>query len=243
MSLNKCRAIVIRTVNYSENSVILKCYTDQFGIQSYLVNGIRSKKGAIKPSHLLPLTLLELEIYHQKNKSLQRIKELKCLPNLRALHFDIIKSAIGMYMAELIYKSVKEEDQPDIPLFEFLFNAIQIVDLDEGKTANFPIYFTLQLTRYLGFYPKGIYSEQTNSFDLKEGVFDQYNNKNPFQLEPFFSERISLLLQSDLNAFKDILLTYDQRTLLLTSIIAYYQQHISGFHEMKSHKILSEILL
>ena len=75
--LTKTNAIVIKTINYSENSIILKCFTDQYGLQSYLINGVKNQKGAIKPSHLLVLNLLELEVYHQLNKNLQRIKELK----------------------------------------------------------------------------------------------------------------------------------------------------------------------
>ncbi len=242
MSLTKCRAIVIRTVNYSESSVILKCYTDLHGTQSYLINGVRSKKSAIRPSQLLPLTLLELESYNQQNKNLQRIKELKCRPNLRSLHFDIGKSAIAMFIAEVVYKSIREDDHIDEPMFEFLFNTIQILDLEQGKTANFPLYFMLQLTRYLGFYPKGIYSDITNGFDLKEGSFDAYDRRNPFQIEPTLSEKISLLQQCSFNELNDHILSYDQRTKLLHYFIEYYQEHISGFNEIKSHKILAEVL-
>jgi DNA repair protein RecO (recombination protein O) len=242
MSLTKCRAIVIRTVNYSETSVILKCYTDLHGTQSYLINGVRSKKSAIRPSQLLPLTLLELESSNQQNKSLQRIKELKCLPNLKSLHFDINKSAIAMFMAEVIYKSVREEDHIDKPLFEFLFNAIQILDLEHDKTANFPVYFMLQLTRYLGFYPKGVYTNATNGFDLKEGVFDIYDKRNPFQIEPELSEKISLLQQCSFKELNDFSISYEQRIKLLNYFIEYYQEHISGFSELKSHKVLNEVL-
>src|SRR6478735_6229471 len=111
--LVKCKAIVVKTVDYSETSVVLKCFTDTYGIQSYMVNGVRSAKGSIKPSHLMPLSLLELELYYQQNKSLHRIKELKCVPPLKTIHFDMIKSAVGMFMAEVIHKTVRDENHND----------------------------------------------------------------------------------------------------------------------------------
>lgn len=242
MSLIKCRAIVIRTVNFSENSVVLKCLTSSHGIQSYLINGVRSKKGSIKPSQLQPLTLLELESYYQQNKNLQRIKELKCSPTLHHLHFDILKSSIGIFIAEVMNKSISEENQIDEPLFEFLFHAIQILDLEQQKMSNFPIYFMLQLTRYLGFFPKGNYTEQTNGFEIKEGCFEKFDVRNPFQIEPILSKKLSQLQQSDFDFYKNIILTNSQRSSLLNFMIEYFQQHIHGFGELKSNKVLSEIL-
>ena len=212
------------------------------GAQSYLINGVRSKKGAVKPSQLQPLTLLELESYHQQNKNLQRIKELKCFPPLRNLHFDIIKSAVGIFMAEVMYKAIREEDHIDEPLFEFLFHTIQILDLEQDNISNFPVYFMLQLSRYLGFFPKGIFSTETNGFDTKEGSFDLYHERNPFQVEPVLSKKISQLQQSDFEKLKTISLTNVQRSALLDCIIEYYREHIHGFGELKSHKILSEVL-
>lgn len=240
--LLKCKAIVIKTIDYSENSVVLKCFTDTHGVVSFMVNGVRSKKGAIRPSHLLPLSLLELEAYHQQQKNLQRIKELKCIPQLHSLHFDMTKSSVGIFMAEVMNKVLREENQPDPPLFSFLYHAVQLLDLENGKVTNFPLFFLLQLTRYLGFQPKGTYSDQTNGFDVKEGVFEPYDARNPYQLAPALSEKISMLLNSNVLEYKEVSMSYADRTALLEYTIDYYREHIVGFLELKSHKILAEVL-
>lgn len=240
--LTKCRAIVIRTVNYSESSVILKCYTDLHGIQSYMVNGVRSRKGSIRPSQLQPLTLLELEAYQQQNKNLQRIRELKCMPPLRQLHFDIIKGAIGMFVSEVLYKAIREEAHADETLFSFLFHAIQLLDLSHDKTANFPVYFMLQLSRYLGFYPKGSYTAETDGFDLHEGSFDRYDLRNPFQVEPALSEKMSLLLRCGFDSMHDVPFSHAQRSTLLAHLVSYYSEHLDDFSELRSHKVLNEVL-
>lgn len=240
--LVKNKAIVIKTVDYSETSVVLKCLTDNHGIQSYMINGVRSAKGNIKPSHLLPLSLLDLEVYYQQNKTLHRIKELKCTPQLKSIHFDMVKSAVGMFMAEVIHKVVRDENDKDAPLFSFLYNHIQLLDLQSDAVSNYPLYFLLQLSRYLGFFPKGIYSEDTNGFDTKEGVFERYDARNPYQLSPPQSFKISALMYAPASDFHLVQLNNEERRVLLEVMIEYYREHITDFFDLKSHKILAEVL-
>jgi len=60
--------IVLRSVKYGDTSSVVSIYTRQFGIQSYLVNGVR---GAAKNSkvHLFqPASVVELEVYHNQLK-------------------------------------------------------------------------------------------------------------------------------------------------------------------------------
>ena len=59
----KTRGIVLRNTNYSENSVVSKIFTEVFGVQSYLINGIRNNKGAIKTAIIQPLNILDLEVF------------------------------------------------------------------------------------------------------------------------------------------------------------------------------------
>lgn len=240
--LVKCKGIVIKTIAYSENSVILKCYTDAYGLQSYMINGVRSKKGSIKPSHLMPLNLLEMEVYHQQQKNLQRVKEMRCTPQLQSLHFDTVKSAIGMFTAEVLNKVIKEENQHDAALFSFAYNAIQWIDLQTEPVANFPIAFMVQLCKYLGFQPKGSYSTDTNGFDLQQGIFESYHPQHPFQLNPDLSSKLYQFIANGFSHMQVTELTHAQRTQLLDAMMEYFQQHIDGLFDIQSHKILATVL-
>lgn len=241
--LTKCRAIVIRCIDYSETSVILKCFTDTLGVQSYLINGVRKQKGSIRPSQLLPLTLLELEAYHQQNKNLQRIKELKCTPQLNQLHFNMLKSAIGMFMSEVVYRSLKEENQPDEALFNYLYHSIQILDIEQERLANFPVYFLVQLSRFLGFFPRFEEGEMNRvAFNFKDGEFEWHDETNPFQLDMASSALLLQLLGCDYAAQKQLNVSGSTRKQLLQGMIQYYNQHLSGFGNMRSHEILAEVL-
>ena len=241
--LTKCKAIVIKVINYSESSVIVKCYTNNLGMQSYIINGVRKNKGSIRPSQLLPLTLLELEVYHQQNKSLQRIKELKCAPPLNQLHFNMIKSAIGMFMSEVIYRGIKEENQADEALFDFLFNTIQILDMEQENMANLPVLFLLRLSRFLGFYPKFETGAAGDlAFNFKDGFFEPPIANTPFQADLTSSRLLHQLLLADTDEQVQMPMFSAHRKKLLQVLVWYYNEHVSGFSNMRSHDILSEVL-
>jgi len=240
--LTKTKAIVIKTIDYSENSVILKCFTEQYGLQSYLINGVKNKKGAIKPSHLLPLNLLDLDVYHQLNKNLQRIKELKCQPILNNIHYDLLKSSIGIFMVEVLNKTIQAENQADKNLFEFMYTVIQYLDLTQQSLANFPVYFMLQLSKYLGFNPKLNYSDINNSFDLEEGVFKPSLFGDIKVVESYLAEYWFDLCKVNFDSFSQIEINKSHRNELLNHVMLYYKIHVEGFNELKSNKVLVEVL-
>ncbi|MDZ4668112.1 MAG: DNA repair protein RecO [bacterium] len=240
--LAKCRGIVLSTVPYSESSVVLKCYTDQYGLQSYMVSGLRGKKAAIKPSHLLPLSLLELEVYHQQSKNLQRIKELKSVPILNQLHFDLTKQTMALFMAELLGKSLRDDNQRDPQLFEFVFNSVQIVDLFSGSLGNFPVFFMLKLSKYLGFFPKQNYSENCADFSLAEGLFMKDAPNTIDYCKHDLSRALFLFTEMSFENFDTLKFSAATRHILLQKMVRYYQLHLMMFGELKSPAVLHEIL-
>ncbi|MCG9880321.1 MAG: DNA repair protein RecO [Bacteroidia bacterium] len=239
--LQTCKGIVLQTIPYSDSSSILKCYTDKFGLQSYMISGLRGKKNSIKPSHLQSLSLLEMVVYHQQNKNLQRIKELKCLPVLSTLHFNNYKRTIAIFLTELLGKVIKEESEPDENLFSFLFAAIQMADISDSNLPNFPAAFLVQLSKYLGFFPKNNYSANTSVFSLQEGVFveDGFRNKD-YCSGQVASELHKLLNQNFEDAISDSF-NLPNRKAILQVMLRYYQLHLLMFGELKSPQILHEV--
>ena len=53
--LYKTRGIVLNHIKYSDTSVIVTMYTETFGRQAYIVNGVRGKKSKIKANIFQPL--------------------------------------------------------------------------------------------------------------------------------------------------------------------------------------------
>ena len=94
------KGIVLNSVKYSESSIICKIYTSNFGLQSYLINGVRKKKGG--SAYYQPLNILDLTVYHKEKNTLQRIKEAKPFYQYDSLPYAVEKSSIAFFMAEIL---------------------------------------------------------------------------------------------------------------------------------------------
>ena len=239
------KGIVLRTVKYGDTSIITTVYTELFGIQSYIVKGVRqsSKTSAGKAGFFQPSAMLDMEVYHNDLKQLQFIKEYQWSYLYEHILFDVVKNTVAVYVIELLQHSLKQpEANPE--LFYLIEDTLK--QLDKGSdtlTGNLPLYFTLHLSSELGFQMQGSYSAQTPFFDLKEGMFIAEKPLHVYYMEGLLAQTTSQLLAvkfySDL---ENISLNRNVRRELLTAYQTYLSLHIHDFGEMKSFAILQEIL-
>lgn len=238
--LHKTRGIVFKTTDYSESSVVVQVFTEKFGLQSYLINGVKKPRAKIKMNSLQPLHLLDMIVYHKGTGSIQRVSELRQLPVFTSIPYDIVKSSLTMFLNEVVYKSVRQHE-PDEVLFEFLFHAIEILDRTETGLANFHLYFLLRLTRFLGFYPDTTLAG-ADYFDLKNGNYSKFQPPHSFILEQPYTSIWSAILAANFRNLDQLQIRPAQRKVMLEKILVYYQLHVEGFGQVKSHEVLEEIL-
>ena len=132
--LTKTRGIVVRNTNFKDNSVISHIYTQDYGSQSFMLHGVRNHKGAIRPSHIMSLSLVDLVFYKKDNAGIQQIKELRCSPVLQTIHFDILKNSVALFIAEIINATVPEEEQNEMGLSDGLIRFSIGLDNDIKRT-------------------------------------------------------------------------------------------------------------
>lgn len=243
--IHKTKGIVIRTVKYGETSVIVSIYTELFGIQSYIVNGVRisSKKGSGRANLFQPAAMLDLVVYHNELKNIQRIKEFKWGYLYQSLFFDVIKNSVVLYMIEILQKSLKQPE-PNADLFHFIEDAFLHLDRsDEAVVANYPLFFALKLSGFYGFRFSDTYSEKKNILDLQEGEFVHERPSHQYYLENDHSYITSQLLKvMQPNELKEIRLNKETRRVLLHAYEVYYALHIQDFGTMKTLPVLQEVL-
>jgi DNA repair protein RecO (recombination protein O) len=239
--LYKTSGIILHTVKYSESSIISKLYTENFGLQSYIISGIRGKKSKNKASVFQPLTLVEVISTGNSKSSLQRISEIGITLPYNHIPYDVIKSSIAMFLNEILVKSLRES-QPDEELFQFLKNSFLILDLSQSNCANFHLSFMLQFSRFLGFFPQGKYTEKTPLIDLQSGKFVDAAPVHSYYLEGKQAEMFSALLYAGYDSIKDIKIDNLTRRQLLNGLILLYQLHIDSFGSLRSIDILEEII-
>ena len=239
--LQQTRGLVIRTVKYAETSLIARIYTEKLGLQSYIINSVRTANPTNKMVWLQPLTLLDMVVYHRKGKDLQRIKEMRPEYIFISIPFDTPRRLLALFIAEVLYKTLKEEEA-NTPQFEFLYEAVSYLDQSQQSVANFHLVFLLQLSRYLGFFPQNNFSTALNYFDLREGVF---TTQLPFHTDyaaPPLTDWLSQLIGLSLTQSHSLRLNRTSRKQLLQTLLRYYALHIEGFGELRSPDILEEVL-
>ena len=229
----KTRAIILHQLKYTDSSKIVNVYSEQFGRQDFIITESRNKKKQNKHSVLQPLFLVEIDAYIKNNRQLQRIKEIKNIYPFKTILYNISKSTIAQFVAEVLYKSMQHEEA-NINLFNFLFKSIQLLDEEIKGVANFHLFLLVHLTKFLGFYPSGKYSKQTQFFDLYEGRFVMLRPIHKHFIASENCEIFSQILNLSFNNLDKIEINNNTRSLLLDKIIEYYQLHIMSFKEIKS---------
>ncbi|KIA91146.1 DNA repair protein [Pedobacter kyungheensis] len=239
--LHKVRGIVLKTTNYSESSVIVQVLTDKFGMQSYLINGVKKPKAKIKMNMLQSLHLLDMVVYHKANTNIQRVAEVRQTPVFKSIPYDMVKTSIVIFLNEVLYKSIRQQSS-DEDLFDYIFSSVAWFDEVEEISPNFHLSFLLKLTRFLGFAPNEKRRTDQIYFDLQEGEF--------FSRVPIHANYLQLddalqfisLYNTPLEKNSEIKLTNAQRRFLLDKILVFYTLHTASFGTVQSHKILETLL-
>lgn len=232
------KAIVISKLKYGDNDLIVKCYTEGFGIQSYLLRGIlKSKKGKLKTAYFQLLSQLELIVNYRETRSLQSISEVKPFAFYQSIYSNVAKSAIVMFLAEVLTGVLKEEENNEL-LFTYLETTFLWLDAND-EFSNFHLLFLLNLSRYLGFYPDLNHSEY-NFFNLEDGKF-QSKKTGIHCISDDILMQFKQLLGINFDVLHTVKINSGQRQELLNMILLYFELHLGSLKKPKSLQVLNQV--
>ncbi len=234
----KTKGIVLNQFKYSDTSIIIHVYTEKFGRLNFIVR--RTKRKTQNHIGLLqPLFLLDMEITYRPQRSIQQLRHFSCAPPLTTIPFEVSKSSVAIFLAEVLYKILREEEE-NASLFGFLYNSILFFDVLHENTPNFHLFFLANLTKHLGFYPINNYTETNKYFDLFEA---QFSDTQPLQhyCEEYLGKWINLLFASNVKDVASAKIENRYRSSLLSKIMEFYKLHIEDFGQPKSLEILRAV--
>lgn len=232
-------AIILKNVKYGDSSLIVNVYTRNFGLMGLMARGIHKTNGKISSALLQPMNLVEIVFTENKKSNLCYLKEISLETPFHSISSNIYKSTILMFLNEILYKTLKEE-LPHQELFDYIKQSLVLLDTQQEQYFDFHLYFLAGLTKLLGILPNIRYHETW--FDLSEGMTTSLQPNHNYYLE---KESKTLFF----NAFYDFQSCYApmninnrQRRELLDTFLLYYELHLPGLHDIKSKKVLHEIL-
>ena len=235
--LERTSGIVISTVKYGESSLIVKIYTQKYGVLSFIASGIHNKSSNTRASLFQMLSLLELVYYHKENRDLHRLKELKASPPIINIQCSIVRSSIGVFMAEVLNK-VLQQHEKDEELFQFIRNQVLLLNNSEIKMSFFPHFFLLGLSYKLGFGPS--LDEDAKYFSLQEGVFTNILQPNG-KTVAYFDESFYLKQMLKSSIADELPIPIVNKNKILDLLIAYFGYHLPFFGNIKSVEIIKEV--
>lgn len=242
--LQTTRGILLRAIKYGETSLICSFFTEVYGVQSYIVQGVRSSKVKNQRAGLLqPASLLELTVYYKPQQNLQRLREFQPAYLYTSLQEEVVKNSIALFSVEFLLRLLPEH-APIPELFELVFEYFCMLDkANVDDVANYPLYFMLQCSHVLGYKIMGEYSEDTPYLDLAGGAFTNHPPAEHATLSINDAEVMGKFLTvNDIEALKDIELNAGTRNRLLDWYLDFIHRHTQHMGTIRSLEVLRTIL-
>lgn len=238
MAVVTTKAIVLNSLKYGDTSLIVKCFTLQEGVKSYMIKGVlKSKKGKLKAAHFQPLTQLQITANHSNKSSLHSIKEVQVIHPYQTVHTSVVKQTIVLFLSEILSTIIQEEEENTL-LYEYIETSLIWIDTHD-EVANFHLLFLLNLSKYLGFYPD-VSQAHKKGFSLLEGSFTD----EVYEKGVLIGDEINLfksLLGINFDAINSISYSKKDRQIILRIIVQYYELHLEGFRKPKSLDVLETV--
>ena len=223
------QGIVLSNIKYRETSIIAKIFTEAFGLQAYIIQGVRMKKPKYNMALFQPLTLLDMVVYYRKERGIQRVTEVQCCtPNSNIL-VNIKKATMAVFLAEFLAKVIREEEHNET-LFNFLWQAVLCLNEKIVGYEFFYLTFMLQLGHHLGF---GISNFQDIYTQLRR-------SGQHWEIDQGTLEGLNALLPNG-RLHGQIKMDRSVKRRVTDAIIKFYQLHIGTLGTLKSLKVLQEI--
>lgn len=250
--LVKTEALVLHSIKYGEQKMIVDMFTRLHGRQAFLVSLPKTARARLKKQYFQPLTLLNLEYDYQPQQQLQKLKEAGILLPMPSLLSEPSKLAISLFLSEFLYHALKGEQQNQ-PLFDYMTNSLLWLDNKEEGFANFHLTFLMHLSRFLGFYPnsltptlshkeKGVETEgEALYFDLRTATYCSAPPLHHDFLMPEEARMLGLMMRMDFATMHLFRMNRQQRNRCIEVALHFYRLHLPDFPDLRSLDVLRDL--
>lgn len=232
-------AIILHSIKYSDNSLIVTMLTRRFGRMAFIFHKGKSPKSNNRSALLQPLNLVEITAYNNPKKNIQNLKEIRIKTFYNNIYQNAEKIAIALFISEIVNKSLQQTEK-DEHLFDFIENSLIFLDKTDEKIANYHLLFLMKMTKFFGFEPSANYMNY-NYFDLISGEFSPQKPQHEHFLEGEAVSKFNSLIDKHFEQMTELLFTRQSRFATLENILNFYRIHIPNFPQITSLEVLKSI--
>lgn len=238
--MQSTRGIVLRTIRYSDNRIIVSLFTEHYGMISAMVRVSHGGRSGGRSALWQVMNIVDMVIDYRPTRDLQKISEVSIGVPWADLPYHPFKASISMFLGDFLYHSLKGEGENG-SLFSFLFTSLQWLDGAEGNFSNFHLLLMIRMTRFLGIWPGMSGYSRGCVYDMKGASFSTKLPAHGQYVDAVDAMWIPILLRMEYSQMHHLRMSRNERWHMLETILAYYRLHVPGFSELQSIDILKEL--
>ncbi|WP_412850422.1 DNA repair protein RecO [Chryseobacterium sp. PMSZPI] len=226
--MNSQSGYLLSFIKYGENDVVLHCFTEEEGFQTYFLKGIYSKKNK-KKAFLQPLNKLNFSLSPVRGNGIPSISKFELIRSID-IDADIKANTVIFFIADFLNQTLKYENKnPGI-----FFSIEKFIDELINKNYQSHLLFLVALLKIQGVAPligNGKFLDpETGTFSIgpTHQLFNEEISKiwiETLSAEHFYTTKIHSSLRKD----------------FLDSLLVYYHYHITDFKTPTSLEIIQQI--
>ncbi|MBO7645719.1 MAG: DNA repair protein RecO [Prevotella sp.] len=237
---NKARCIVLRTVKFGDNKLIIDFLSRDNGRISAVWNISTSKKAKVRRQYFQPMAILDVDLESSPRSQMMHIREAHIATAYNTMHLDGSKMALAFFTAEFLHYATRDL-RSDPLLYDFTEQSMTWLDASDKGIANFHLMFMMRISLFLGFQPDMSSYREGSLFDLREGCFCTATPLHNDYLKVEDAKKMQTLMRMSASNLHLFPLSHNERNRIIDFILLYYRLHIPQFVEMKTLEVLREL--
>lgn len=233
----KERCIVLKTVKYGDNKLIIDFLTREEGRVSAVWKVPTSPRARVRRQFFQPLSLLEIDFECTPRQQFAQIKDVRILHPYCTLQCDGVKMSVAFFLSEFLCYATRDM-HGDALLYDFVEQGLLWFDMTERGVANFHLMFMMRLSRFLGFHPDVQSYREGSLFNLREGCFSMTAPLHRDFVSVEDASRLVVLLRMNINNVHLFRMSRADRSRAVDLVLHYYRLHVPQFGELRSLDVL-----
>jgi len=236
----KTEAIVLHSLRYGEQRLIVDMFTVEGGRLSFMVNIPKGRYGGMGKQLFQPLTILEITAETAAHGQLHKLKTAHVAVPYLSLPFSAVKLSLSLFLSDFLYQALKGEQQ-NIPLYMYIKDSLMWLDACDKPVANFHLVFMLRLAQFIGFAPNTEGYAVGNVFDLRACSFSSTVPAHPDFIAASEAAVINKVMRMNYATMHLFRFTREERNRLVDMLVRYYCIHLPDFAPLRSLPVLREL--
>ena len=232
-----CKAIILKTANYTDTQKIVSVYSLEKGYLTFLSSVFLFRR---KNQPFRMMQLVEIEYMECEKGNFHKLHSATPVVTLPHLYFDVVKMNVLLLWGEILHLLLRHEGKNEA-LFQFLSESVEYLDVLEQGIGNFNLLFLYRLSGFIGYKINVDTWQPGYLFNIQNGSFSPSTCLDGTVSGPNTAAAIYKLCSCPLQDVGGIPLNQSARNILMDIILLFFSTHLNISFNIKSIEVIREV--